>query len=210
METITVIVASYGDRDYWDGLAQRALDSIAYQTRQPDEVIRLHGTSLDQARNTAASQAKSDLLCFLDCDDELEVNYIQAMTEPGIFPVEMRYPKVRYISESLVNKSYMPDPVILPRRSLDRGNFMVIGTVIPREIFLRAEGFRDIRAYEDWDLWIRCWMLGAEPRLIPGAIYRAYRRKGSRNIIKDPAIVSAQVINYNKEWQAKMKAEGKL
>jgi glycosyltransferase involved in cell wall biosynthesis len=209
-ETVAVIVASYGDKVFWDSLAERALASVELQSRPPDELHRIHGDSLHGCRNEGAERSKSKYLCFLDCDDELEQNYLEAMMAPPTYPIELRYPRVRYISENLQNWNYMPDPIVLARRSLDRGNFMVIGTVVEREIFLAAGGFRDLPAYEDWDLWIRCWMLGAEPRLIRGAVYRAISRRGSRNRISKAQAICAEIIDYNKQWQTEMKREGKI
>lgn len=210
MDTVAVIVASYGDKEFWDSLAERALASVAKQTRQPDELHRIHGESLHGCRNEGAERANSRWLCFLDCDDELEPGYLEAMMIPGIYPIELRYPKVRNVTENLVDLRFIPEPQILPRRSLDRGNFMVIGTLVEKELFLEAGGFRELRAYEDWDLWIRCWMLGAETRLVPDAIYRAIKRRGSRNIIQDPQLVCADIISYNKQWQDEMKKAGKI
>jgi glycosyltransferase involved in cell wall biosynthesis len=209
-DTVAVIVASYGDKDFWDSLAERALASVSAQTRPPDELHRIHGEDLHSCRNTGAERATSKWLCFLDCDDELEPTYLEAMMRPGEYPVEMRYPRVRYVTENLVDIKYIPEPIVLPRRSLDRGNFMVIGTLVERDVFLAAGGFRELRAYEDWDCWIRCWMLGAEPRLVFPAIYRATKRRGSRNIIKDPQLVCQDILTYNKQWQAEMKKAGKL
>lgn len=206
-ETVSVIVASYGDKHFWDILAEIAIESVKLQTRPPDELHRIHGTSLDQCRNEGAALSRSDYLCFLDCDDELEPGYLEAMLRPGIAPLELRYPRVRYINESL-NKDKLPEPITLPRRSLDRGNFMVIGTLMRRDLFEEAGGFRDLDAYEDWDLFIRCWLLGAEPRLIPDAIYRAHKRPGSRNTIQNPTAICQEIISYNKQWNADRKRRG--
>lgn len=199
METIAVIVASFGDKTFWDSLAARALKSVYNQSRPPDELIRTHGPSLHEARNDSAFRAKSDFLCFLDCDDALEPGYLEAMMAPGK-RLELRYPMVRYVSSALVNEKYVPDPVALTPRPLRDGNFMVIGTVVSRDIFIQAGGFRDLRAYEDWDLWIRCWLLGCDPCLIEKAIYRIYQRPDSRNAVKNPQVLCEQIVNYNRKW----------
>jgi glycosyltransferase involved in cell wall biosynthesis len=207
--TISVLISGYGDHTYWGPMADRAQRSAEFQTHLPDEIIRTHGNSLHEARNSGAEKAKSELLCFLDYDDVLEPDYISSMLVPQIAPLELRYPRVRFVNEINPDPPSLPEPTILPRRSLDRGNFMVIGTVLPRDLFLRAGGFRNIHAYEDWDLWIRCWMLGAESRLIRGAIYRATKRTGGRNQIQDPKSVCAEIMSYNKQWQIEMKRAGK-
>jgi glycosyltransferase involved in cell wall biosynthesis len=208
-ETVSVIIASYGDREKWNRLSQRALASVANQTRPPDSVYRIHHNSLHEARNKGADISPNKWLCFLDCDDELEPGYLEAMMQIPNSTMEIRYPRVRFVSENVVDPKSYPDPVSLPQRPLWRGNFMVIGSLVTREIFLNAGGFRPLEAYEDWDLWIRCWMLGADPRMIQGAIYRAHRFKGSRNLVKNPQNLCAEIIQYNREWQAKIKMQRK-
>jgi glycosyltransferase involved in cell wall biosynthesis len=201
MESCSVIIASYGDRETWNAMAMRALASVATQTRPPDEVHRIHGPSLHEARNYGARISETDWLCFLDCDDELEPGYLQAMMDRPPAK-ELRYPMVRYCSSALVNPAYLPNPIRLRARPLEKGNFMVIGTLVSRELFDKASGFRSLPAYEDWDLWIRCWMLGADPVLVEGAIYRAWRRgKEGRNIVSNPQELCSEILRYNKGWQ---------
>ena len=212
-ETVAVIVASFGDKEKWDRIAEPAIKSVNLQSRQPDEFFRIHGTDLHEARNSGALTAKSKYLLFLDCDDQFEPGYIEAMMRPGIYPNELRYPRIRYISENIVNPKYEPEPMVFPRKALDRGNFMVIGTLVEREIFLAVGGFRELKAYEDWDLWIRCWLYGGEPRLIKDAIYRVTKRPNSRNSLKDARAgmeLCREIIAYNKQWQKDMRKEGKL
>lgn len=205
-DTVSVIVASYGDKTHWDALADRALQSIKTQIRPPEEIHRIHGNTLHEARNEGARRAGTDWLCFLDCDDELEPEYLYAMMEGGS-PLELRYPRVRHISPYLIDITLAPEPVHLHARPIERGNYMVVGTLVRRDLFWCAEGFRDIPAYEDWDLWIRCWMLGADPRLIMGAVYRVHRRNGSRNSLQTSSAHGAcsEIIRYNREWQYKRK-----
>ena len=203
-ETIGVVIASYGDRSAWNTMAVRALNSVCLQTLPPDEVYRIHRNSLHEARNEGALALSTEYVCFLDCDDELEPDYLRSMmsipTQTG--KMYLRYPMVRYVSESMENRGRTPAPIALPSRPLWQGNFLVIGTVIKRDLFIRAEGFRDIHAYEDWDLWLRCWILGADPVLVRGAIYKAWRRRGSRNAVAMPQGLCSEIINYNKKWKA--------
>jgi len=214
METVAVIVASFGDKEKWDLLAESAIRSVSTQSREPDEFFRIHGNSLHEARNSGADKAKSKYLLFLDCDDQFEQGYIEAMMQPGPYPNELRYPRIRYVSEnSTVNDNNLPPPITFPRKALDRGNYMVIGTMVERETFLAVGGFRDLHAYEDWDLWVRCWLYGGEPRLVKDAIYRVTKRKDSRNSLKDSRIgidLCREIISYNKKWQKEMRKAGKI
>lgn len=175
-ETVTVIVATYGDRSFWDSYARRAIESAESQDPAPNQLIRSHGTTLQEARNGAVEKATGDWLCFLDADDELEPGYIRGMFS---VPGDLRYPRVRYVPDG--RKGDAAQARILPERPLLTGNFMVIGTFVRREQFLRVGGFPDYPAYEDWGLWLKCWIDGAKWQLCKRAIYRAHVRKGGRN-----------------------------
>jgi hypothetical protein len=53
------------------------------------------------------------------------------------------------------------------------GNWLVIGCVARTDLLREVGGFRDFPVYEDWDLWLRCWLAGAtferSRRRLPGA-----------------------------------------
>ena len=182
---LTVIVATYGDLDFWDPLAARAVASIAGQA----PVVRIHGDTLHDARNAGAAEASTDWLCFLDADDELEGGYLEAMAEGS---ATVRAPSVRY-----VRPAGRPPRPVMPRVAghrhactadcLDQGNWLVIGSIVPRDLFLEVGGFRDFTWSEDWDLWVRCWQAGATFEPIPDAVYRAHVRPDSRNRAPDRA-----------------------
>lgn len=168
-DTVSIIIATYGDRQRWNPLAQRALISVMAQTRIPDEIIRIHGDDLQSTRNRAAAFANSDWLCFLDADDELDRGYIAAMLAAT---GDLRYPAVQYDKGPVIE---------LRRRPLLTGNYMVIGTLIRRDQFMRVDGFPNLPAYEDWVLWIKCWLDGAKDQFVDDAVYRINQRNGSRN-----------------------------
>ena len=173
MDTVAVIVASYGSREVWDGYARRALASIENQTRKPDEVIREHGKSLHEARNAAAEQAKQTHIIFLDCDDTLESHYVEsALAGQG----DIRYPSVQVFVKEIVS-----EPRLLNTGSLLEGNYIVIGAMIRRKDFLRLGGFHDLPFSEDHEFWIRCWIDGLKIQPCKDAIYQMYVRDGSRN-----------------------------
>lgn len=173
--TVAVIVASYGDRKYWDELANRALRSVRSQSRPADEVIRIHHPdSLQKARNLGAEQASTEWLIFLDADDELHFRYIEEMlTGRG----DLRQPAITNIAPNGRETS----PYVLPMTPLEQQNCLVIGTMIRREQFLRIGGFDDYPVLEDWALWIKAWLDGAVIGTVAKAIYRIHLRPGSRN-----------------------------
>jgi glycosyltransferase involved in cell wall biosynthesis len=174
---LSVIVATFGDRDHWDVLADRAVASAVRQA----SVIRSYGPSLHEARNAGAAQADTEWLVFLDADDELEPGFVDALE---LTDADLRAPLVAYVENGHHH------PPRLPRVSghqhdcigecLMFGNWLVIGTAVRRSVFDAAGGFRDWPCYEDWDLWLRCWQQGATVAAAP-AVYRAHVRPDSRN-----------------------------
>ena len=130
-------------------------------------------------------------MTFCDADDTLDRRFAAAMIAA---PEGMRYPAVHYSNE--------PRPRMLGPFPLLDQNFMVIGTVIRRVDLLRAGGFEEWDAMEDWDLWIRCRMLGLNPVPVPRAIYCAVVREGSRNATRTAAYTKTyRAIRARHEWR---------
>ena len=172
--SVTVIVATFGDAAVWGTIAARALASAAAQTRPPEAVLAVHGSTLADARNRGAEQARTEWLCFLDADDELDHRYVETMLAGD---GDLRYPRVL----GVVDGEDDPEPITpVPGDLLER-NYLVIGTLVRRAQFLRVGGFRDWPMFEDWDLWLRCRADGARIVACPRAIYRTHVRPSSRN-----------------------------
>ena len=176
METVDVIIATYGDRDVWDVLADRAVASAGNQTVRPNSIIRSHEVNLALARNLGAQASDADWLIFLDADDELDPYYIEAMLSGD---GDIRQPMTLGVTDG-VEDDY---PVLIPPKSggFMVGNHLVIGSMVRRELFMVAGGFADMPVLEDWDLWIRCRLSGGEVGTAPAAIYRVHVRTESRN-----------------------------
>jgi glycosyltransferase involved in cell wall biosynthesis len=182
--SIAVCVGTFGAA-HWESTARTwALPSVDAQRELPARWTWCHGPNLQVARNTAARPPgcldDTDWLCFLDADDELDPGYIEAMAaatqdltgdwllQPATLGV---YP----------DGSEDPHPVVIPRRRLLDGNFMVISTLIRTEQFHRLGGFHDWHLYEDWDLWLRAERDGARFTAVPEAILRVHVNPGGRN-----------------------------
>lgn len=198
---ISVIIASYGDADKWNALARRAIRSVLSQDRQAREIIRHHSIigSIAKARNDAAQRSSGEWLCFLDCDDELEPGYISSMEDMisklGA-PNHLLYPAVRYIRP---DQSPPTSPIMLEKKPITKGNYMVIGTIIHRNIFMKLGGFHELEAYEDWDLWMRAIIYDAcIPVPVPSSIYRIHFNPNGRNMISDPQRIVAQILSKNR------------
>jgi hypothetical protein len=117
---------------------------------------------------------------FLDADDKLADGYAAAIAP------HLRYQKVGRgqrpeakllapMMERMDVQGRDPLGPYFPNREapMTELNHCVIGTVVPRWLFEKAGGFRELPVYEDWDLWLRCIRLGATIEYVPEAVYVA-------------------------------------
>ncbi len=190
--TVSIAIATHGDKK-WAKLAEgRAYPSALEQDAL--EVVLWHedNGTLASARNATAQAAAGDWLCFLDGDDELDPGYLDAMRATMRFWNLARPGDLRDNPLLLVPAvEYVPSRGAVPSipdwgRSLIDLNCAVIGTLIPRRLFLELGGFRDLSSLEDWDLWIRAVKAGARMVPVTDAIYRAFVGTGTRNADQSP------------------------
>lgn len=174
---VTVAVATYGD-PYWKDLARRAVASV------PEGVpfVHVHGPDLHSARNMALEQVETEWVCHLDADDELEPGFFEAIDQVD---GDLRPPAVRYAYDGHARGAAMPRVAghrhLCEPDCLNMGNWLVVGTVARAELLRDVGGWRDWPCYEDWDLWLRCWLAGASITPAYEAIYRAHVHFDSRN-----------------------------
>lgn len=168
--TASIIIGTYGDRKWIELARERAIPSAQ---SQGVEIVHIHGETISSARNEGAGLTKGDYLIFLDADDELAPGYVDAILKGS---ADLRSPAIQYV---------YPDseeaPRLLAPKNLRRGNYLPIGTAIRRELFFEVGGFKDYAAWEDWDLWVRCYLRGATIEQIPEAVYRAFWSPTGRN-----------------------------
>lgn len=174
MSEISVVVATYGHTS-WKHLARtRACPSVP--TAAP--LIDVHGDTLAGARNAGLERVETELVVFLDADDELEPGYLDAMAAAE---GDLRVPQVRYPPRPAAFPRVAGHDHVCSAECLPEGNWIVIGAAVRTELVRQVGGFKPWPWCEDWDLWCRCWRAGAELRRVPDAIYRAHVRRGSRN-----------------------------
>lgn len=182
---ISVVIATYGVDEWKDIAWSRAYPSAINQGAH--EVLIGHDAegTIATVRNGLAEEAEGTYLCVLDADDELAPGYITAMTHawrewpwPGdAEQLPLLTPRVSY-----VNRGRAQSPKFWPEKPLWEGNWLVIGTLVPRTLFLEVGGFPEaIHGYEDWALFAKCSKAGSPIVKVPEAIYRAHVRSGSRN-----------------------------
>lgn len=171
---VSIIVGTYGNQEEWQPLVDRAMASARNQTVQPVEVIHSHGPTLAQARNAGAKQAVGTWLIFLDADDELDEKYVEAMLAAD---GDLRRPATLGVVDGVEDD----EPVMLERKPLLSGNYIVIGAMHRKLDFEIAGGFYELPRLEDWELWIRLSIQGAVITDVPDAIYKVHVREESRN-----------------------------
>lgn len=181
MNSISIVVATYGDPE-WKLRSDEAAESARDQTCAPLEVIQVHGDSLHEARNQGAEEARGKWLVFLDADDSLDRRFVEFMEKRTRSMHSYRTltrPAIR------LTGAQRKGPHVLPRCNLYHANFMIIGTMVSKKLFMSSGGFRDLPVFEDWDLWIRCARLGASFDASPRSIYNVKIRKDGRNSCED-------------------------
>ena len=173
--TISVIIATYG-ADEWCVMAEERALRIHRRRRRPRHCIttpRRHPRHQPQQRSQVS--ATGDWLLFLDADDELAPGYVGAMRralEQHQHDGQVLFtPAVQYIRKGRPGTPGFNDRGI----SLRDDNWLVIGTMIHRDLFNEVGGFDDYpHGFEDWALWSKCFRAGATIVKVPDAVYRAH------------------------------------
>lgn len=191
----TVIVGTFGEERWALKARDRAIPSAEVEVIHSHcEFKTTYGEALARCRNEGAERADSEWLCFLDADDELAPGYFEAMAKAT---GDLRTPAVQYIRNGRVRR-----PMFWPDLGLEYSNYLIVSTLIRREMFFAVGGFRDVPMYEDWDLFQRCWKAGATIERVPEAICRVYinlrsiHRNGSTRQEKIEAREHVQRLNF--------------
>jgi glycosyltransferase involved in cell wall biosynthesis len=191
---VTVCIGTYGDAEWY---AKAVALAGPTELEQGCEVVIRHADTLAQARNDLAEAANGEWLIFLDADDSLEPGYVGAlMSAHG----DLRAPAVRYVYS---DGSSTP-PQTFGERDMLTMNQCVIGTAIRRSMFWDVGGFWEERAWEDWSLFRRMYLLGASITHNPEAIYRATVNYGGRNgTVYNPQDLNEEIRRSHEEWLVK-------
>jgi len=203
--TVGVIIPTYNRSDY----LRLTLQSVLAQTRQPDEILVVDDGSTDDtlavcaefpqarvlrqanqrqaaARNTGIQASRADLLFFLDDDDLLLEDTLEAQLavfqeRPEVDVVYGRSLRINgrgdVIGEDLLAHRQ-------PRRfaeALLEENFVRIQTaLVRREAVQEIGGFDpDVVPCEDYDLWLRLALAGNRFHYLPRFLARYRTHEGS-------------------------------
>lgn len=197
---VSVVIGTYGDEELWGQIAQRAADSAQAQTCSV-EVITSHGDSLQTARNYGASEATGEYLVFLDADDELDSYYVEKMLEGK---GDIRQPSTLGVVDG------KPDdfPVLIPRKPLLEANYLVIGSMVRRNLFLDSGGFDAYPILEDWALWLKLVVChGAVVDSCSEAIYKVHVNPDGRNN-RDASLHGSTYSEIRQRFMPEVQARG--
>lgn len=183
----SIVIATYGENSWREMALNRAYPSTDAQGAF--EVIVGHEPEMTiaEVRNKLAAQATGDWLCFLDADDRLAPSYLYLMEKAhATSKIEqpLYTPKVSFVHGGRAREPLYIDP---NGRTLHDENYLVLGTVVRRDLFTEVGGFSDYpHGYEDWSLWAKCWKAGAEVvRTDAVYIYHWNRQSKMRQAWKD-------------------------
>ena len=170
--TASVLIATYGEDEWRDLAWSRAYPSAHAQTEDVSCFHDPEGT-IASVRNEMALTARGEWLLFLDADDELAPGYLDAMTRAVERVGDGAYLLTPAVSQ--VRKGKAGAPFFFPECSLVTGNWLVIGTLVQRDLFLEVGGFEDFpHGLEDWQFWAKCVKAGAKIWKVPDAVYIAH------------------------------------
>ncbi|HET7588600.1 MAG TPA: glycosyltransferase family 2 protein [Solirubrobacterales bacterium] len=184
VEDFTICVGTFGGNEWMQLADKRAVPSAEAQGCR---VVHRHASTLARARNDCIALADTEFVIHLDADDELEPGYIEALAGAE---GDVRVPRVTCWRDGRPSRRgvFMPFVNREHRRRhqcvgdcLQFGSWIVVGAGVRRQLVLDVGGWREWEVYEDFDLWQRCWLAGAEIVAVPDALYRQHLRKGSRN-----------------------------
>jgi len=209
---VAVIVATFGDDPVWQTYAADAVAAAHHQTVRPAHVVHHHADTLHEARNAGAASTDASWLVFCDADDLLERDYIAHMaavvaddpTRPRLVQ-----PSIRHFTAppgTPRDLLELDDPWLIPPRrpndpTLWGGNHLVIGTMVHHGTFDEVGGFLDWPAWEDWCLFLRCWLAGAEVCAAPDAHYLIRERPESRNETGPDRQLGMRILDNARRWQ---------
>lgn len=213
MVKISVVIPAYNAAQF----LPRCLASVFAQTLQPVEILvvndgstddtasvatklgatvitRLNG-GLSAARNTGIAHAAGDWIALLDADDLWNTKKLQSQAERLDETTVLVYTGIRIFGDDGVRQVCPATDPLLARKMLRYRNCITPSTVLARREALSAVGgFReDIRACEDWDMWVRLQRIGAF-KAVPDALTDYYVYPSSMSTDPERMLVAMEQI----------------
>ena len=177
---ISVVIPAYNAAAF----LPRCLESVFAQTLKPHEVIVVNDGSVDNtaelaaklganvitrpngglsaARNTGIKNASSDWIALLDADDIWAPDKLERQVQRIRPDTVLVYTGIRIFDDNGIRDQLPAMEAGKARNMLRYRNPITPSTVlVRREAVLQDGGFReDIRACEDWEMWVRLQRVG--------------------------------------------------
>ncbi len=190
---ISVVIPAYNAAHF----LPRCLKSVFAQTLAPAEIIVVDDGSTDDtadvakklgacvvsrpngglsaARNTGVRSSSSDWIALLDADDLWSPDKLRLQAERVQDDTVLVYTGIRSFDDTGVRQVSIADRSEVVREKLQYCNPIAPSTVLARrDALARDGGFReDIRACEDWEMWVRLKRLGSFA-FVPDAVTDYY------------------------------------
>jgi glycosyltransferase involved in cell wall biosynthesis/O-antigen/teichoic acid export membrane protein len=190
---ISVVIPAYNAAAF----LPRCLESVFAQTLKPAEVIVVDDGSTDNtaalaeelgarvirrpnggqsaARNMGIQSTSSEWIALLDADDTWALDKLERQIARIRPDTVLVYTGIRIFDDNGERSLHRAVDALSARKMLRHRNPITPSTtLIRRDIFLRSGGFReDIRACEDWELWVRLLQLG-QFEAVPEALTNYY------------------------------------
>jgi glycosyltransferase involved in cell wall biosynthesis len=178
---ISVVIPAYNAAHF----LPRCLESVFAQTLSPAEVIVVDDGSKDDtaatatklgatvvsrpngglsaARNTGIQHATGEWVGLLDADDRWSPEKLRAQADRVQAGTVLVYTGIRIFSDDGVRQSCPGMDPVNAVKMLRYANPITPSSVLAkRDALLQTGGFReDVRACEDWDMWVRLSRLGS-------------------------------------------------
>lgn len=220
-KTISVIITCHDLEDYLG----ECIDSIKAQIMYPHEIILVHDgckklvnytdtitvicdktMGVATARLIGAKLATGTHILFVDADDKLPELFIHEMYARVKTGNEIIYPDcVLWASwgNSGMKNSYQHMPEKITWEKLEKQNWVLVTSLIPRHVFFELKGFRDYPIFEDWEFFQRAFI--HKIQFIKGYTWMSYRQRTmSRNHQPDELKqticnkIKADIVEYKK------------
>jgi glycosyltransferase involved in cell wall biosynthesis len=141
---------------------------------------------VSRSRNVGAMLATSDNLIFLDADDCLSENYIEAVTDKRVETgADIIYPNVllwsRWHKDVKLDNAWYESADKITWENMAEYNQLVVTSLIPKSLFVKVNGMDNYPMLEDYDFYLKCLHSGASFYKAPTAILKYRQRENSRN-----------------------------
>jgi GT2 family glycosyltransferase len=193
-ESVAVVIPCHNYARYLG----ECIDSVLAQTAKPREVVVVDDSSTDgpqvpddvtlirinaghvlDARKAGFDATTAPYVCFLDADDTIGRDYLEAAIEilDDDWKTAIAYSDTFHFGES---DDWSNQPSKLNREGIDRVNRIHAGAVVRRSAVEIAGGFdihRGAQAYADWHVWRKILDHGWDARKSRMSVYN-YRKHG--------------------------------